>query len=299
MEIRIAGRTLRQRGRPYIIAEIGQAHEGSFQKAWELMRVAKDAGVDAVKWQYHLADEERSDRYDYWKSIEFAPAVWSILREEHRAADLAFIVSCFSLKAVDLARELGPDAWKIPSAPPWPERLDACMNDGRPILISTGMNTWGEIDEMVKQAKGHHLALLQCTSKYPTPLAEVGLENITGLSAAYGFPAGLSDHSGTIWPSVAAMIQGAAVIEVHLCHSRIQDIPDAKSSLEPVELRQLCAAREAVMLLRVDVDKNDMASQLAATRAKYGRPEKVGKPDGGDRGRSGGAASQAHQPPDT
>lgn len=266
--MQIGNKAIEQGGRPYIIAEIGQAHEGSLAWAELLIYEAHRAGVDAVKWQYHLAEFENPARKKYWSSVEFSHQDWRKIRAMCAMAKLDFIISCFSLEAVERARTLDPHAWKIPSAPFWLERLQRCAEDGKPMIISTGMSTREEIDRAAVNPI-HPIALMQCTSAYPTRLDQVGLNCITELHQRYDLPVGLSDHSGTIWPSVAAMTLGAALVEVHLCLSRAQRIPDGCSSVEFQELRQICEARDALCLMRQPVDKEAMARDLAATRRKY------------------------------
>lgn len=285
MEIRIGKSVITQGGRPYIIAEIGQAHEGSLSTALWLMEVAKRFGADAVKWQYHIADEESSSRYDYWKSIEFTFSQWCAIRAEATRLGIDFIITPFSLKAVELARQLLPHAWKIPSAPFWRERLDACAHDDWPIVISTGMSTVDEIDGYIPGTPDRiQVALMQCTSIYPTPLDKVGLNQIDKMHLRYKVPVGLSDHSGTIYPAIAAMCIGAPLIEVHLTTSKAlgQDRPrhpDQASSLAAHDLSAICAMRDALGLMRTAIDKDQMAVELESQRVKYGRPEKVGKSD--------------------
>lgn len=276
MEIRIGKSVIKQGGRPYIIAEIGQAHGGSVAVALHLMTVAKRLGADAVKFQYHIADEENSERYDYWKSVEFPFPTWQTIRAEAARMDIDFIITPFSLKAVELCEKLLPHAWKIPSAPSWPERVAAVRRTSPavPIISSTGMNTWEEIDQA---AFDSHI-LLQCTSLYPTPLVSVGLNVIDEMHKRYKMPVGLSDHSGTIYPAIAAMCLGASMIEVHIKSVENDTFPDMGSSLQAHDLSAICTMRNALDLMRTQVNKDVMAAALADARAKYGRPEKVGKP---------------------
>lgn len=277
MEIRIGKTRIAQGGRPYIIAEIGQAHGGSLLVALHLMAAAKRVGADAVKFQYHLADEESSQRYDYWKSVEFTQSQWMAMRAEAARLEIDFIVTPFSLKAVDLAAQLLPHAWKIPSSPIWWKRLNACPKaiPDLPVIVSTGMSTCDEIDQVASLA--HPLALMQCTSLYPTPLDKVGLNMIEVMHKRYKVPVGLSDHSGTVYPAVAAMCMGAPLIEVHIKSVENDTFPDMGSSLMIHDLSAICTMRDALELMRTKVDKDQMAAELKHQRVKYGRPEKVGQ----------------------
>ena len=115
-------------------------------------------------------------------------------------------------------------------------------------------------------------ALFQCTTQYPVPFEEVGLNVIDELSRRFGCPVGLSDHSGSLWPSVAAMARGAALIEVHIAMHRRQFGPDTPASLDPIQLRQLVEARDAIAaMLSHPVDKDTVGSGLADTRQLFGK----------------------------
>lgn len=268
----INGRPIAQGYRPYIIAEIGQAHHGSVAQAHALIQIAKECGVDAVKFQHHIPQEERPDRREYWQEVGLTLQEWASIRRAAQDFRLGFIVSCFSLKSIELMRPLKPHAWKIPSAPFWLERLQLCAEDGTPLIISTGMSTMEEIARMAENPI-HPIALMQCTSIYPTPLDKVGLSYVRILHERWKVPVGLSDHSGTIWPSVAAMAQGAPLIEVHLMHEvdYPDRTPDAPASLLRSQLAQICEARDAINIMQHDHQHKDViATELAETRKKYG-----------------------------
>ena len=119
--------------------------------------------------------------------------------------------------------------------------------DARPVLLSTGMSSYAEIDAAVAAIKreGAPLAVMQCASRYPTPLEAVGLNVIDDYRQRYGCPVGLSDHSGRVHPALAALAQGADIIEVHLTLSRHMFGPDVPVSLTVAELRSVAAARDA------------------------------------------------------
>lgn len=273
--------------RVLVIAEVGQNHEGSLGLAHAFVDAVADAGADAVKFQTHIAAAESSprepwrvrfspedaSRYDYWKRMEFSEEAWGGLRRHAGERGIAFLSSPFSLEAVELLERVGVQAWKIGSGEvtnaPLLRRVAA---SGLPVLLSTGMSPWAEIDAAVRsvRAGGAPLALLQCTSAYPTAPEQVGLNVLAELRARYDCPAGLSDHSGTIWPSIAAVALGARVLEVHVTLSREMFGPDVPASVTTGELRALVeGARFVEAALAAPVAKDTMSATLEPMRALF------------------------------
>jgi len=271
------------KGRCLLIAEVAQAHDGSLATAHAYIDAIADAGADGVKFQTHLAAAESTPRepwrkrfrtqdetrYEYWQRMEWHPRHWRDLAEHARERGLFFLSSPFSVEAVELLQEVGVAAFKIASGEvsnlPLLERIQRC---GWPILLSTGMSGWAEIDAaftLLRRGAGT-VALLQCTSKYPTPLEEVGVGLLAELYNRYECPVGLSDHSGTIWPSVVAATLGAKVVEVHVAFSHEVFSPDLAVSLTTAELRQLATGLDAVARLSKVVDKEQAARELQPMR---------------------------------
>src|ERR1041384_1092075 len=178
--------------RAMIIAEIAQAHDGSLGAAHAYIDSVAQAGADAVKFQTHLAAAESTpsepwrvrfslqdaSRYDYWKRMEFSEEAWRGGRSHAEDRGLRFLSSPFSRAAVELLARIGVAAWKIPSGETGSgDLLESVLNAGGPILLSTGMSDWDEIDGAVSRirARGTPLAVLQCTSEYPCPPERIGL----------------------------------------------------------------------------------------------------------------------------
>ncbi len=278
-------------GRPaFIIAEVAQAHDGSLGTAHTFIEVAADAGADAIKFQTHIAAAESTlderfrvhfsaqdeTRYAYWRRMEFTSEQWRGLADHARERQLVFMSSAFSLEAVHLLADLGVPAWKVGSGEiASADLIEAMCDTGAPILLSTGMSGWAEIEAAVARVRalGAPLALLQCTSRYPTPIEQVGLNVLDEMRARFGVPVGLSDHSGTPWPALAAMARGAAaLIEVHLTLHRKAFGPDVPASLTPDQLRLLVEARDAFATMDAHpVDKNALADDLEPMRALFGK----------------------------
>jgi len=276
--------------RPVVIGEVAQAHDGSLGLAHAFVDVIADAGADAVKFQTHIAAAEshpsepwrvrfsRQDasRYEYWQRMEFSEEQWAGLREHAVERGLAFLSSPFSLAAVDLLRRVGVAAWKIASGEVSNrELLAAVAAAGGPVLLSSGMSPWQELDDAVSTLRGagvQELAVLQCTSAYPVSPEQLGLNLVPEIAERYGCAAGLSDHSGAIYPSLAAVALGARVLEVHVTLSPDMFGPDVPASVTPAELRQLVdGVRMIDAALASPVDKDASAAGLEDMRRLFTR----------------------------
>jgi N-acetylneuraminate synthase len=270
-----------------VIAEIAQAHDGSLGTAHAYIDAVAAAGADAVKFQTHIAAAESTpdepwrvqfslqddSRYDYWRRMEFTEEQWRGLKEHALERGLWFLSSPFSNEAVELLTRVGTAAWKIASG----EVNNACLFDaiaatGLPILLSTGMSSWREIDVAVRQVTrlGLPLAVLQCTSVYPCPPDQVGLNVLVELRERYGCPVGLSDHSGTIYAGLAAATLGIDILEVHVTFSREMFGPDVSSSVTTAELRQLVEGiRFVEAAMAAQIDKDATARELESMRKLF------------------------------
>jgi N,N'-diacetyllegionaminate synthase len=287
--IDIKGRRIGPQSPCFLIAEVAQAHDGSLGAAHAYIDAAAEAGVDAVKFQTHIAAAEstldepfrvkfsRQDdtRYGYWKRMEFTPEQWAGLAAHAAEKNLVFLSSAFSVAAVELLKKLGIVAWKVGSGEvATRDLLDAMLAAKGPILLSTGMSTYAEIGEVVTRLRGRgaEVALFQCTSRYPVALEEVGLNVIGELRQRFKCPAGLSDHSGTVYPALAALAQGADMIEAHIVFDKSMFGPDTPASLTLRDFKQVVQARNAfAKMLAHPVDKDRMAGDLAQTRAMFGK----------------------------
>lgn len=277
-------------GRPcFVIAEVGQAHDGSLGTAHAYIDAAARAGADAVKFQTHIADAESTPgepfrvkfspqdatRYDYWKRMEFTADAWRGLSEHARDRGLIFLSTPFSFEAVDLLDRLNVPAWKVGSGEvnnlPMLERM---ATTGRPVLVSSGMSSWSELDQAVATVRGAGapVALLQCTTAYPCPAEKIGLNVIGQLRDRYQTPVGLSDHSGTIFPSLAAVTLGANLLEVHIVLSREAFGPDVRASVTIDELAELVrGVRFIEQALASPLDKEQAAAEMSELKTMFGK----------------------------
>ena len=274
---------------PFLIAEVGQAHDGSLSLAHSYIDAIADVGVDAVKFQTHIADAESTHdeefrvalsgqdatRFDYWKRTEFDQQEWQGLADHARDRGLVFLSSAFSEEAVDLLERLAIPAWKVGSGELRSRGLIKHMaSTGKPVLLSSGMSTLDEVEDAVREVReaGAEVAVFQCTSRYPVPYEEVGLNVLDAFRERFGCPVGLSDHSGSIWPSVVAMSAEADLIEVHVVLDRRMKGPDTEASVTVDELALIREARDAVWTLRRHhVEKDRMADSLHDMRRLFGK----------------------------
>lgn len=275
---------------PYVIAEIAQTHDGSLGSALAFIDIAKECGADAIKFQTHIAAEESTlrepwrkrfshqdeSRYDYWKRMEFTFPQWQVLKAHCDEVGIAFISSPFSIKACEWLRELGMRTWKIASGEVHNRQLmDWIVARGDPIILSSGLSLGDESRRVMRELcdGDRQVAFLHCTTQYPTPASQVGLNLFSEFRREFSdVPVGLSDHSGQIHPAVVASYLGADIIEVHLTmHSRMFG-PDVKSSLSPEQLRDLVhGTRFAWEMRNHPVDKTEQLSGLQKERSIFTR----------------------------
>lgn len=273
--------------KPFIIAEVAQTHDGNINIAHAFIDAVAKTGADAVKFQTHIAAEESTPReqwrikfshqdvtrYDYWKRMEFTPEQWQSLKTHADEKGLMFLSSPFSIAAIELLEQIGVPAWKVGSGEVLSARMiERMAQTGKPIIMSSGMSDLAEIDGIVSGLKkrGVNYAIMQCTTAYPSSFAQVGLNVIQEYQSRYACAVGLSDHSGTIWPSVAALALGADLIEVHVTMSRDMFGPDVSSSVTMEEMAQLTEGAKAIYTMRQNpVNKSVLTEDLVRMRGLF------------------------------
>lgn len=260
---------------PYLIAEIGQAHEGSLGILYSYIDALATTGVDAVKFQMHIAEAESSThepfrvqfsledktRFDYWKRMGFSLEQWKAIKLHCESLGLDFICSPFSNLAVEWLEEIGVKQYKIGSGEVTNFLiLEKIARTGKPVILSSGMSSYDELDQTVAFLKERKVdfSILQCTTAYPTQPEEYGLNVIQELQNRYEVPIGFSDHSAQVATCIAATALGAEILEFHVVFDRQLFGPDAKASLTIQETKELVLAVENIATaLSNPVDKNN------------------------------------------
>ena len=263
-QLTIAGRQIGEGLAPYVIAEIGSNHNGDMQLCRALVDAAQAAGADAVKFQSWTRDSlissaeyARNTRYAAEQrapTLEEAVVQYQMTPDRMREIsaycverDIACFASCFSAAEVDLLEALDAPAYKVASMDvnhlPLLQHIAAT---GRPVLLSVGMATLGEVERALAALQdGGPVALLHCVSIYPSPPEVVNLRQLDTWRKAFGVPVGYSDHTLGVAVPLAAVALGACVIEKHFTLDRSLEGWDHAISADPAELRALVdGARE-------------------------------------------------------
>jgi N-acetylneuraminate synthase len=272
-----------------IIGEVALTHDGSLGLAHAFIDAVAAAGADAVKFQTHIAaaestpsepfrikfSQQDASRYDYWRRMEFTEDQWRGLAEHARQKEILFLSSPFSLEAVDMLERIGMPLWKIPSGETSNTALlDRILDTAAPVLLSTGMSPMTEIDAAVEhvRSRGVDVGVFQCTTAYPCPPEKIGLNLIPFYRKRYGCWVGLSDHSATIYPGLAAAALGVDMLEVHVALSREMFGPDVIASVTTAELRQMVDGIRFIETMRDNpVDKDVAARDAAPMRRLFTR----------------------------
>lgn len=256
-----------------IIAEAGVNHNGDLSMAREMVRRAREAGADYVKFQtavpelvistYAPKAEYQKDttgagesQLEMCKAIHLPLSDYAELKALCAEEGIGFMSTPFDLVSIDLLDDLGQDWFKVPSGEitnlPYLRRI---AKAGRPVILSTGMSTLDEIEDAILVLTGAHpdhpsestltrqnIIVLHCNTQYPTPFEDVNLLAMNEIRDRLGVRAGYSDHTPGIEVSLAAAALGAEVVEKHFTLSRDLPGPDHKASVEPDELRRLVSA---------------------------------------------------------
>lgn len=255
----------------YVIAEAGVNHNGDAELARQLVRVAKEAGADCVKFQTFKADQlvtlnapkadyqlkvtnPKESQWEMLKRLELSPTAYQSLIAYCRELDIDFLSTPYNVEDVMFLMNLGVSAFKVASGQIIePAFLAAVAHTGRPIFLSTGMATLAEVDEavrVIRAAGNDQITLLQCTTNYPSRLEDANLRTIPTMSAAFGVSMGYSDHTQSDTACLVSIGLGARVIEKHLTLDKEMPGPDHSSSADPVEFANLVRLiREAELTL--------------------------------------------------
>lgn len=286
--VEIAGHIVGPGNSVFIIAEAGCNHNGDIGMAKELIDVAAAAGADVVKFQAFRADnlatryapkaayalevtDQDESAFDMLRNLELSLEHHQELADHCKATGILYLSSVFDLESTDSLDSFDMPAYKIPSGEISNHPLVAHIAlKGKPIILSTGMSYLGEVEEAVRviqEAGNSQIALLHCTSNYPTEPRDVNLRAITTMAQAFGVPLGYSDHTRGVEISVAAVAMGASIIEKHFTLDRELPGPDHGASLEPHELQEMVRCIRNVEAALGDGLKRPVISELDTLRA--------------------------------
>lgn len=278
-----------------IIAEIAQAHDGSVGILHSYIDALAGTGIDAVKFQTHIAEAESSEfepfripfsyvdktRYDYWKRMELSTDQWREVKEHCHRAALTFISSPFSCKAVDVLEEAGVDTYKVGSGEVTNLLLlQKIALTGKPVIISSGMSSMHELEAAVSlfKQKNIDVAVLQCTTAYPTSPTQWGLHILKELKHRFNIPTGLSDHSGDIVACLAATALGAEILEFHVVFDKRMFGPDAIASIEIDDVARLVkGVKDVRTSLENTFSKNELVENIGSLKKNFGKSLCVNK----------------------
>ena len=267
----------------FVIAEVGVNHDGSVDRALELVEAAADAGADAVKFQTFRADrlatadapkasyqlagtDPEESQLAMLQRLELSPDAHRQVQAAAAAAGMEFLSSMFDDESADFLDELGVGAFKIPSGAITNLPLLAHVGRfGRPVILSTGMADLAEVGAAVDEleaAGNEQIVILHCVSAYPAPPAEANLRAMATMEAEFHKPVGFSDHTLGVEVAFAAVALGACMIEKHLTLDRSSPGPDHAASLEPSEFRDFVLGIRSIESALGDGRKVPVPSEL-------------------------------------
>lgn len=273
----------------YVIAEISQNHDGSLGQAHAYIDAVAKTGADAIKFQTHIASEESTihepfrikfsysdkTRYDYWKRMEFSKEEWTGLYNHATFLGLDFLSSPFSIKALELLDEMGIPAWKFGSGEVFNSILvERAIKTGKPMIVSTGLSTFDEIKKQADKimSAGNPLILMECTTAYPSSARQIPINLISKYIQNFDCPIGISDHSSTIFPGIAAVALGARCVETHVTMSHEMFGPDVSASVTTRELAELVRGVHFVdEMKKCNVDKSVLSQETLNLRQTFSK----------------------------
>ncbi len=244
--LNIYGQKIGEEQPTFIIAEAGINHDGDINLAKDLVLKASDSGADAVKFQIFKAEEfcsVNSEYFNLFKDLEISEDEWIEIAEFAKDKNILFTASVFGDESLEILDKTGSTFYKTASGDiTYKSLLQSLGKKGKPIILSTGMATIGDIEEalnFIRQTGNSNIGILHCVSNYPTDYKETNLNVIKSLKKLFQIPVGFSDHTnGTIIPAIAVAL-GANIIEKHFTIDKSLPGPDHNLSLEPNEFKEM------------------------------------------------------------
>lgn len=266
-----------------IIAEAGVNHNGNYETAIQMVKAAKKAGADYIKFQTFVPEKLVSEsarkaeyqkkttgseesQLDMLKKLTLTKGEFLNIKKSCDKVGIGFISTPFDLDSIDFLKNIDMDFWKIPSGEitnlPYLEKL---ANTNKKIIMSTGMSDINEIKDAVNLLEkngAEDIVLLHCNTQYPTPFCDVNLKAMDEIKRKTGKKVGYSDHTNGIEIPIAAAAMGAVVIEKHFTLDRNMEGPDHKASLEPDELSKMISSIRNIEKAMGDGMKRPSGSEM-------------------------------------
>lgn len=271
----------------FVIAEAGVNHNGSMKLAKDLIKKAVEAKADCVKFQTFKTSElvskgapkakyqnsttdPNESQAEMLRKLELKEEDFVELKRECDKNNIMFMSTPFDVESANLLNRIGVDAFKVPSSEvtdiPFIKYLS---NFKKPLLISTGMCTIGEVDRVYQELTklNANFCFLHCVSEYPSPIQDTNLRAMNTMKSAFGVPVGYSDHTKGIHIPIAAVAMGAQIIEKHFTLDRDMEGPDHRASLEPQEMKDMVTQIRHVSLAIGDGRKNPSTIEKENSKA--------------------------------
>lgn len=281
-KIKIGSKLIGKNQPCYIIAEAGVNHNGNLDLAKKLVNIAKDAGVDAVKFQTWITEDlvtkearqaeyqientgVKESQFEMLKKLELSYGDFEELKEYCDKKEIIFMSTPDEENSVDFLYDLSVPAFKIGSGELNNHlMLEKVARKGLPIILSTGMATLEEVKEAVGIVKQYNdkLILLHCTSNYPAKIESVNLRVIQTLEKEFDLIVGYSDHTEGILIPQLAVAAGAKVIEKHFTFDKSSEGPDHKASISPEELKEMVVAIRQIEVMLGNGKKEPVHEEL-------------------------------------
>lgn len=266
----------------FIIAEAGVNHNGDIKLAYQLIDAAIEAGVDCVKFQTYVTENDTAkscakaeyqsndddeNQYEMLKKLELSFDDFVELKEYCKDKDIIFLSSPFDLDSIEFLETLDPIFWKVASSEltnyPFLRKIAKTHRD---IVMSTGMASIEEIEDalaVLRKFGAGKITLLHCNTEYPTPFKDVNLSAMNDLKNRFQVEVGYSDHTLGIEVPIAAVAMGATIIEKHFSLDKNMEGPDHKASLDPCELKAMTDA-----IRNIEVSIGDGIKHITESEAK-------------------------------
>jgi len=261
----------------YIVAEIGLNHNKDIGLAEKMIKSAKDNGADAVKFQSYITDKLlniKSGAYNIFKNLELTKGEFKKLSEYCKSLNFTFFSTPFCLECVEWLEDLNVPCFKIASMDiNYYDLISACAKTGKPVILSTGMSSIGEIDKavnIINKENSEKIIILHAISKYPPEHSDMNMNMIKKLKKIFPYLIGFSDHSMDNTSAIVARTMQAVMFEKHFTLDKKLDGPDHSISLEPHDLSDLRKSLDIVdKCIFESQERADMIIKKGARRSLY------------------------------